>query len=1450
MPKYAFQDSFGFAPGAFLDRADYVPTNLDGTPGTGTWACPSGYGSFVITPAHRARVNETGNARWAFASGVPISTEYGVKARVTLASIPADNNKYFHLISHWDGTYDGATSFVGACYLFGIQGGSGSDVVAVALGFKPGLVGDHFQSLAVPGAAVGDAFDLEIITAKAGADLAVNCYLQRGIDGQYLVSSGGTPAYQANRAILFSWTEAGTAQLAKGRGGVRVNSIADDASGLHFDDFAIPNYAGPATAIEWSGPAGGTVGVPSDPIKLQPDGTHSGTYTLDDGGKGGTWAPAPTVVFDGTDAPRQVTYAAAAPGSCALTLAGGSLAPVPATLPFTAAVGPHAIKARVYPSGNVLVIDYADAAGNPTNVASATGGVGTLTITRGGKPTVYSLVNPLVPAYTTYPWLAFVLRPTITTANVDDSGASYASVGGIAGSFATAGGGWAEINHANTPTFPDGASVGRSSGYVAANDQYRVTSDPTGTGTWTITGLPDGPYVACASLKMLRDPINTRRARYTCRDHAGATLAVFDNIDQTADLPGDQVMWGAILATKLGTVDVTGGTLAVTVDNAAGAGQLVADGLYVELRPVAMRPGDTAVLDMPARAVVTAAGPASAAHALAVPLADDAEALPFDPAAPRLCKQGYDKYRPNYSDIPAQTSYFYADLIKTLPALEILEGSGTVDAAGHLTALSPGGLARAWMPNNSENGVDSYGTTINQPSPATYRIVYDDTLGRDANLSLGDYRDNNAVGIGIVDRGTAVVGKTRVRTMTIADPPYQPRSTATSKRHYKRSYPLTLYLGDAVTGLKLFDGETPPDWPYMTHPVAMRRFSGHDFGAIRMLDVNQDQDVVDYEDFGDPAQFSVSSLKPTLFAKVVALDPYLPGEEDFFPNTSYFGAVRVVLDRPFPIKDGQSPTFSGNVPADAYLSSTRGPTGNQGFFNVANHGQYARPTSDPNVILMQMSWVDGGTGGTDYAGPVANLAAHVDVSSKGITLSFAQPRGSVPFRDQVTFCVETGVPLWSNLPDHGTDACLTRMATVNRDATAPGTPWYVEVGNEPWNTYQGSYLWNIVARHRMAAAHAKDPVAHPDNPQTWMEALAARSIHAVDLIRAVYAADPRGDRSKDVVGVINSNAGDGGPLRQACDWFFAKGARFGMVAFANYQEFDRSWWANPDTDAKAALDCCDLDAAADVLALCSVRGGFTGVIRGHAALLDDPKYGGHFAGIPLGNYEGGLDTLTWTNLYNPILYSHALHRHPRMFPLTLAWIQAQEAAAHATGHDLKIMCKYVADYSDSLGFPANWCVFMDRASLAGTGDAAAEGNLWDFGRPIYSPEAGAKRAYAAPGVIPTPTPTPTATPTPTPTPTATPTPTPTPPPAPPPLTPPALTTADLAQVAQVAWEAAVARLPASGRPGQPTWICPIVALYADDGKGKWAPAGSVVSIYGPDGHGGWTWHSSAVHPAQ
>jgi hypothetical protein len=514
MPKYAFQDSFGAAPGTVLDQYNYAATNLDGTSGAGSWTCPAGYGSFVITPNHRARVNETNTARWGFASGVPISTEYGVKARVKLLSIPADNNKYFHLISHWDGTYDGATSFVGACYLFGIQGGSGSDVVAVALGFHPGLVGDHFTSLAVPGVTAGDEFDLEIATAKTVADLVVNCYLQRASDGQYLVSSAGTPAYQKNRAVLFTWIEAGPAQLAKGRGGVRVNSIAADDAGFHFDDFAIPNYAGPATAIEWSGPPGGTVGVPSGPITLQPDGTHSGTYTLDDGGKGGTWAPAPTVTFDGTDDPRQVRYSAAAAGTVALTLAGG-LTPSPATLPFTAAVGPHAAKARVYPiSGNVLVIDYADAAGNPTGVAGATGGVGTLTVTRGGTPTVYHLVNPLVADYASQPYVAFVLRPKITWVNVDDSGGNFASVGGIAGSFAAAGN-WAEINSANTPTFPDGASRGVPSGFIAANDQYRVTSDPAGTGTWTITGLPDGPYVACASLKMLRDPINTKRARYT-----------------------------------------------------------------------------------------------------------------------------------------------------------------------------------------------------------------------------------------------------------------------------------------------------------------------------------------------------------------------------------------------------------------------------------------------------------------------------------------------------------------------------------------------------------------------------------------------------------------------------------------------------------------------------------------------------------------------------------------------------------------------------------------------------------------------------------------------------------------------------------------------------------------------------------------------------------------------
>jgi hypothetical protein len=817
--------------------------------------------------------------------------------------------------------------------------------------------------------------------------------------------------------------------------------------------------------------------------------------------------------------------------------------------------------------------------------------------------------------------------------------------------------------------------------------------------------------------------------------------------------------------------------------------------------------------------------------------------MPFDPAVPRTVQQGYNKFRPNLGELPTLTSYFYADLTKTLPALEVFQGSGTISSDGHLTALAPGSLARAGIPNHCSNGVDNYGTTINQPSPATYRIVYDDTLGRDANLSLGDYLDVNAVGIAVEDHGTVVSGTTRVRSMTITDPPFTPQSKATKKHYYKRAYESTLYIGDVVTGLHLFDGETPADWPYLTHPVAKRRFGGHNFGAIRTLDTFQNENVVDYEDYGNPAQFSVSSLKPTLFARVVALEPYQPGEEDWFPNTTYFGAVRIVLDRPFPIKDGQQPKFAGMTPSDAYLSSTKGPTGNQGFFNVDNHGQFARPTADPNVILMQLNWVDGGTGGSDYSGPVANLAARVDVGAKNITLSFSQPRGSVPFDDQVTFGKELGVPLWTNLPDHATDACLATMATKNRDATAPGVKWYVEAGNEPWNTYQGSYSWNIVLQHRMAAAHARDPAANPDNPNVWMEALAARSIHCFDLVRAVYAADPRGDRSADVITTINSNAGDFGPLEQVCDWFFARGKTFDMVATANYQEFDPGGWANRDTDARAALDCCDIPTAADVYTLCCLRGERQERLRQAARVVDQAKYGGHFAGVPFGAYEGGFDELTWTKLYNEIPYSHALYRHPAMHSLMLSWIQVQQVAADAIGHAFRIMCKYTADYSDSLSFPPNWCDFQDRASLMGTGNAATEGNLWDFGRPIYSQTAGAIRDYAT-GV----TTTPTATPTPTPTPTPTTTPTPTSPPAtmPPPS---ALTETDLAQVAQIAWEAAMARLPASGKPGQSTWVCPIVAIYKDDGKGKWVTAGSVVSIYGPDGHGGWTRHSSAVKPA-
>jgi hypothetical protein len=79
----------------------------------------------------------------------------------------------------------------------------------------------------------------------------------------------------------------------------------------------------------------------------------------------------------------------------------------------------------------------------------------------------------------------------------------------------------------------------------------------------------------------------------------------------------------------------------------------------------------------------------------------------------------------------------------------------------------------------------------------------------------------------------------------------------------------------------------------------------------------------------------------------------------------------------------------------------------------------------------------------------------------------------------------------------------------------------------------------------------------------------------------------------------------------------------------------------------------------------------------------------------------------------------------------------------------------------------------------------------------------------------------------------------------------ALAKAELAAVADAAWDAARPQLPAPARPVPPggsTWACTALAIYGDDGKGAWRTLGTAVSTYGPDGKGGWALVRSAVVP--
>jgi hypothetical protein len=831
------------------------------------------------------------------------------------------------------------------------------------------------------------------------------------------------------------------------------------------------------------------------------------TFTPSVPGAGYSWSPTTIVLGTGAGAsgtarltiPLGVTI----PSTVQVDITNnGGVAPFSQTLSlinpsaFLATANPlGGPGAAVMPNGNIVCLFFKDGSGNPTPVTGADFTGATLT-KNGGSPIDLTGITVAYDGVGSrgdnFAWF-FAGQPDQIQI-LDDANAT------LAGSGWTTASEQSSLNQNFNPAWfaDDGAG------------SLQFSTDPAATATYAFTGLiPGAAYVVSRNspdqypgfpgAARLNHGTPTTHAQYAITDGTTTTNhAVDDTIVGSFDRCDALYRW-----TDIATVTPVGSTLTITLTNAAGTGTLYADGIRIELIPVPfMQSGDTVVLSLPDSAISTTAGaigPMVGGQAITLILATTQTNPPastdwfvFDPSLPRNMGLGYNFGTQNVpANVPNQV---FAARNKWM--FEFGGGGVSIDGNYEMSGISatPGATASLNPIASSQdtidqgNGDDMWGWPL-APITGAWSFLFDTPghptvtmVGLDNSTSVSSAYSGGP-GTGIVFQQTPTYGLV---------PMYSPG--------LKLNCVSSGSTNDYITNLRIFDPQTPSNWPHTTHPATYNRLHGNfPTGFLRCVNLGfyNGSNVYNWTDHHPTTHFTYAFDGSTPTSSVMSVGPVSGSPASALALNLYelfhgLAVIQVEFTAPHSFHDGQQANFnnfSGN-PLDTLGGNI---TFQFGWIVVV----------DSTTVLLQVTTSSPTTPVTP-----TTLAAPMTLGGSE-TISVSIDDKCSPPQDNLAICNEVGMNLWFQTSLPVSDAyCLTAGAYFAANLAA-GKKIAVELSNEIWNTSAAghnksiayimtgrqNYLWNSTGGAQGA------PLASLGHWTAW------RSGQIHSLIRAGYTGD-------------------------------------------------------------------------------------------------------------------------------------------------------------------------------------------------------------------------------------------------------------------------------------------------------------------------------------------------------